>query len=100
MDQELKEKWLKALRGRKFKQAHRQLKTKHGHCCLGVLREVAEPGCTRTDGGGLLRDSDARAWGVEGDTMYKLAAMNDGTKDFEGNQHSFKQIADYIEKNL
>jgi len=100
MDKGLKAKWVKALRSRKFKQAHKQLKTKHGYCCLGVLREIAEPGCARTDGAGLLRREDAAAWGIGEETMFRLAAMNDGLKDFAGNPHSFEQIADYIEKKL
>jgi len=37
---ELKENWLNALKSGIFKQEPGQLKTSHGHCCLGVLAEI------------------------------------------------------------
>lgn len=43
MNEELKQKWLKALRGREYKQTKRALRTLDGFCCLGVLCDVIDP---------------------------------------------------------
>jgi len=40
MDSSLKQKWVRALRSGKYKQASGQLKTEDGFCCLGVLCDV------------------------------------------------------------
>jgi hypothetical protein len=45
MDQQVKEKWVAALRSGRYEQAHGKLRAawgeKEGYCCLGVLCEVA-----------------------------------------------------------
>lgn len=41
MDPKVKKLWLKALKSGKYKRATGVLKTPRGHCCLGVLCEVA-----------------------------------------------------------
>jgi hypothetical protein len=43
MDSSLKQKWVRALRSGKYKQASGQLKTEDGFCCLGVLCDVYDP---------------------------------------------------------
>ena len=34
--------WVEAIRSGKYKQAENYLKTKKGHCCLGVLCEISQ----------------------------------------------------------
>lgn len=41
MNQEVKEKWVAALRSGKYVQSKLRLKTKYGYCCLGVLCDLA-----------------------------------------------------------
>lgn len=100
MDQKLKRKWVAALRSGKYKQGKNRLKTKHGFCCLGVLRDVDDPKCTRTTNEGLLAPMDAERFGLTTGRMRALAGMNDGTGDYDGARKSFKEIADYIARNL
>lgn len=107
-----KDAWIKALRSGKYKQGYGKLKehdwdrdgeTKiYTHCCLGVLCEVAGG---RFDGE-LAFPPDrvtenvflkGRAPGNDGedeDVYVKLVDMNDSRSK------SFKQIANWIEKNL
>lgn len=106
MDKKLKAKWLKALRGGRYRQTRDHLKADGGYCCLGVLaniqgakwkwEESEDDLCPTIAGqrafnGGLL--FPRHAGGLRKDTMNKLANMNDDGK-------SFKEIADYIEANL
>jgi hypothetical protein len=114
MDKDLKEKWLKALRSGEYKQTQRFLKKDSGFCCLGVLTDlyINENGGSWTQGitwyfpitisdgkpttsifasvlpYDILKNADLNM----ADTM-DLADMNDTGS-------SFKEIADYIEKNL
>jgi hypothetical protein len=87
MDAQLKAKWVKALRGRKFKQGRQMLHNGTGneYCCLGVLCVVADKPL----------DAESYAW------------LNSVTKDYgpfvkmnDEDGKSFKEIADYIEENL
>jgi hypothetical protein len=127
MDAVLKQKWVEALRSGKFEQGTGHLTNKGCYCCLGVLCTVA--GATWTDieideddgdgfvtphsytnvpvlDGELLSNGQDEELGLAGlqkfglDTTAHgvLIQMNDGWK--ETPQHSFAQIADYIEENL
>jgi hypothetical protein len=92
MDQELKAKWVTALRSGKYKQARNELSTPKGYCCLGVLARIMQPRLKRVSleypNYGTVAQHD----------QYKLANMNDG---HEGEElHNFKQIADHVEANL
>lgn len=40
MNQEIKTKWLEALRSGEYNQSKHQLRSKDGYCCLGVLCDV------------------------------------------------------------
>lgn len=92
MNQELKTKWVEALRSGRYLQGTSNL-CRHGkYCCLGVLCEVAG------------RDDDWRDWNIKpflGDGSYgihekqaeELADMNDSGK-------TFPEIADWIEKEI
>ncbi len=43
MNKEIADKWVAALRSRKYQQTKSVLKTMSGFCCLGVLCEIAPP---------------------------------------------------------
>ena len=108
MNPYFKKTWLKALRGGNIEQTRGHLlvvpeaATRNlpaGMCCLGVLRYIAnptdmssrdvpsyEPNC-------LLSDEQLKTFGLEHETQRHLATMNDDGL-------SFKEIADWIEKNL
>lgn len=112
MDKALKSKWLSALRGAEYQQAHGSLRQSGpSFCCLGVLLEVAKRGawddeerqCYRIDDDTLLEGdlgSYRRELGVTLEHETHLVNMNDGAADFLDNPQPFSVIADYIEKNL
>ena len=98
MEKELKRKWLKALRSGEYNQIEGELRSRKGHCCLGVLCDVLDP--SRWDDydydgldvefeGALLAET-----GLTNEHHTELIEMND-TKLM-----SFKQIAIYIERNV
>ena len=114
MDKKLKAKWVKALRSGRYKQTNGCLKDSRGYCCLGVLANiqgakwketvhgnllphVAHVQISPKDGAGFLLPR--YAGGLASKTQRKLADMNDGL-GMSTNMQSFRQIADYIEKNL
>lgn len=110
MDQELKAKWVAALRSGKYKQAKGTLNDcGGGYCCLGVLLDVSGRGDWRgpsyeieADEESIYCDCDL---GRRGRTEFEISAeqeatlvcMNDG---LEGPKKNFTAIAKYIEKNL
>jgi len=118
MDPKSKKKWLKALRSGKYEQTtYRLCEVEDGHfsyCCLGVLAEecivgdwICHPhragegyslevcrGKTFVRGYGMLPPAALRQVGLDRHAAEELAALNDD----EGK--SFKQIANWIEKNL
>jgi hypothetical protein len=99
MNQEIKKKWIEALRSGDYKQGRGWLRDHDGnYCCLGVLMEVQDV------------DDDA-SWvpsvpkfellaGLDPNVADTLIALNDGISN--GGQvmklHSFTEIADYLEK--
>lgn len=97
--------WVKALRGGKYKQDKSQLKTETGYCCLGVLCDLHAKEVGKEWDSYFYCGSDAELpaevsiWSglmsanprVAGKS---LAVLNDG---FECKPHSFSQIADLIE---
>src|SRR3974390_3231732 len=94
-----KAKWVKALRGRKFKQGTGYLYRKDKHCCLGVLcevnKEIAEAVYDWKSYRSFLvinEHDDEHDVGLPFSIQSKLAKMNDDGL-------SFKAIADYIEKS-
>lgn len=93
MRDELKTKWLKGLRGRKYKQGKSRLKHSGRHCCLGVLCEVDGRKISRWQT--TLRDGHIDLlWAIGGsENQDTLMRMNDAGK-------SFRKIADWIEKNI
>lgn len=111
MDLTAKKQWVDALRSGKYPQGHETLRTLDDKfCCLGVLADVLRPdgwvlveGPTRYgpahweyEGNPALLDDDFA--GLRLHTQRVLASKNDGLDDER--EHSFAEIADYIEKNL
>lgn len=91
MDSKLKDKWIKALRSGKFRQARGRLtKGKNHHCCIGVAAVVANPKIKL----GVSTGDAAALVGINSSEQQVLVDMNDHER------RSFKTIADYIEKNL
>ena len=128
MNADLKQQWIDALRSKQYKQGKKVLcqvdeKGKESFCCLGVLFDIAggevDGEWSEVKSGNLLpfysnKDLKVRSAkvksakssneeflpkgfikfsGVERKVQNKLAEMNDYG-------HSFKEIADWIEKNL
>lgn len=116
MDQEMKAKWVKALRSGKYTQTAGALysnvsilnKEKPGYCCLGVLARVNGVEDTYLQHCAKLDDisdicpaaKDSTEWlgpwedhSIAFSTQSQLAFMNDSGK-------SFAEIADWIEASL
>lgn len=104
---EWKKKWVDALRSGKYQQAEGVLLNEKtgAMCCLGVLREIVQPGNRESEGntGGMITEALAalvglgsvRDW-VEETTINHpcyYSEMNDAGV-------TFPNIADEIEKNL
>jgi hypothetical protein len=118
MKKAIKKKWLKLLRSGKIKQARGTLENRHGAmCCIGVL--MAAQGVTprkyfrklqriKTPADldeACLRVYPARGFeaGLPPSAFHDLSIMNDVIIEADGvrsRAHSFKKIADWIEKNL
>jgi hypothetical protein len=102
LDPEFKAKWIAALRSGEYKQGNEILfdEELNTHCCLGVACRVA--GVDPLKGDGFIKfDTDGAVPEIlTGDTGIpeKLAYMNDGL--YGETQHSFLEIADWIEANL
>jgi len=106
--QEVKDNWLKALRGRRFKKAMGTLHTsedKPRYCCLGVLQALYPEDLPESDNGEMLLSSSSignkersRVSGLGPVVQAALAARNDGDGDHK--IHSFGAIAKYIENNV
>lgn len=101
MDPKKKRRWLKALRSRSYRQGREALKQRENgrtyYCCLGVYGQVVAPkNFTDLGAGNYVFLGDG---GLLPPTMIpkrvqnKLARMNDVDRC------SFKQIADWVEKN-
>ena len=102
MDQALKRKWVRALRSGKYKQARDMLRNPKtgGMCCLGVLCHIQGARSAMLDNyqeTTLPRGFNAAIRPAE---RRFLASKNDGGSSSGGIPHTFKQIADWIEKHL
>lgn len=114
MTPEFKAKWLEALRSGKYQQAHGVMRDENGcMCCLGVAAELIDP--TKWNPHSASTDEAGRGFGWSGDKpdrtleianaldldimdVKACAARNDGNSQHR--QHSFLQMADYIEKEI
>lgn len=99
MDQKIKSDWVQALRSGEYKQCKGTLHDGDGYCCLGVLLKVAgvEPDHPHT-----LTLAQEKRFGLAGNPVDSIAtrleSMNDGLQGFK--QHTFAEIADWIDQNL
>lgn len=101
MDHKLKAKWIRALRGKKYRQAQGALKVQGGFCCLGVIAAIQ--GAVWVNGYPIINGDDSQnnscyllprfAGGLRKKTQLTLTNMNDSGI-------GFKKIADYIEKRI
>lgn len=103
MDQEVKQKWVEALRSGKYEQGYGGLCVGglkgSRYCCLGVLcacLKVDKYGDPLTGPlvGGYLSSPLLRNLDLKEEDMDYLAGLNDREKA------TFSEIADYIEENL
>jgi len=114
MNPEIKAAWVAALRSGEYSQGRGRLRNDHAFCCLGVLCDLH-----RKAGLGEWRNtvyvpfgdipesmqlpSAVDRWaGITNDRITRgvLPAYNDGDIDNQIGEHSFGQIADYIEQHL
>lgn len=104
MNEDLKKKWVAALRSRRYKQGRKFLRSKSNEfCCLGVLADVCGTGWTFSENFDSYKTCDGDIFlfnnnvlnkiGLTDKNQVQLAGMNDGN-------YSFAQIADFIEKEL
>lgn len=98
MKKEFKQKWIVALRSDKYKQGQGCLfsSTYNTYCCLGVLRDVVEPGSLDGPWGSDQVTSmllPEHAVGLTKEQCNQLAKLNDSGSNF-------KEIAEYIETNI
>lgn len=117
MDAELKAKWTAALRSGEFRQGRNALKSDDGRfCCLGVLCQIAGASWDTNEEGDRLALIDGRTVNRIGDEVLAgdflgvvgfsdeqqrtLHQMNDGDALSKTPEHSFAEIADWIDANL
>ncbi|QGT54331.1 hypothetical protein b3_0087 [Synechococcus phage B3] len=115
MKQEIKEKWVAALRSGEYQQTTGCLRSSEGFCCLGVLTDLYLKEHDE-EWGGFIKGSEyvlpgwVRMWAEVStnphvlNTHYSdrlvlgLAELNDGSC-FIKNRYNFNQIAEVIEQN-
>ena len=98
MDKQIRDKWVKALRSGRYKQAREYLYDGRGYCCLGVLARVQGAKPNELEDQSLLEyDLKKYSAGIRIKSQKTLAEKNDGT-GFDCKSQTFKEIADYIEK--
>lgn len=113
MNQELKAKWVEALRSGRYSQDTGTLRSGYGFCCIGVLLDVSgfgewdDSACVYTDRYGERHDCIGEMVtpvrleiGLTDIEQTKLINMNDGHAATDERQHNFDEIADYIEATL
>lgn len=106
MDKKTKAKWLKALRSGKYKQIDASLRvydfTSHSYsyCCLGVLREVANGGASKSSLGEYLGTKFCQRIGLEPKRDVPSDGIQDTLCKMNDRGIAFSEIADYIEENL
>lgn len=93
MDQQIKQKWIVALRSGNYPQHTGRLTnfSNNAYCCLGVLRLIIDPGYLRYSNECTSILIEEHRAGLTGEQMANLSLRND-----KGD--SFSEIADHIEK--
>lgn len=103
MSEDLKDRWVAALRSGKYEQGTGQLRLGGTFCCLGVLCDVVDPGRwvgndwedERGDRSDFLPPSEVMSVDLANHLMHEnlyLQTLNDAE------HYSFEQIADVIEE--
>ncbi len=118
MNQEIKEKWLEALRSGDYEQGKYCLSSEGKYCCLGVLCDIAiKEGVTiKTETKPQDADEDPRKYKLfDGQKSYLPGSVmnwaglesqdptiedNDLSEHNDDYEKDFKKIADLIEKHL
>lgn len=122
MNQQVKEKWIKALRSGEYKQCKKGLRVEDGYCCLGVLTDLYEKENNRGKWIRVKTDlPDQFVFDVGNGYNYSFLPgtvcdwagisridssvdIGDGTDDLitlnDALGKSFNEIADIIEKHL
>jgi hypothetical protein len=107
-----KKSWISALRSGKYKQIREQLKSRTGYCCLGVLSNLVRPDAWKYAGDSKEYYFESKVgWETHNlplevvketglSDIDHLVNMNDGNSDTKIKKHNFKEIADWIQKNL
>ena len=104
---EVKQKWVKALRSGKYKQTQENLYKNDKFCCLGVL--AMECGRKNLELDDITDEPELHSAFVNNkimDTMNSLIpSSNEKVQNYliglnDENRHSFKKIANWIDKNL
>jgi hypothetical protein len=104
VDQEIKTRWVEALRSGRYQQVTGKLRTEEGYCCLGVLCVAAELSIS-SDGFHVEEDYEDEDYDEDGyaplnalvggkSIVKALYGLNDDERK------TFPEIADYIEANL
>lgn len=120
MNEQVKAKWVAALRSGEFQQGKHALRSNEGYCCLGVLcelhrREFGGNWLQRAGGGWFYLDrssflpAEVLEWAglehswpkveIDGDTA-SLDSHNDGSSGYNTRRKSFEEIAKAIEEQL
>lgn len=108
MDKKIKEKWVKALRSKKYKQTRGSLKDDSGYCCLGVLCDIHDQDQENTETGWYdnFYFSNNQIIPIEVKKWAKLDKFNPEIKGIPLSEYndclcySFKKIANLIEEYL
>lgn len=113
MNKEAKARWLKALRSGRYKQATSRLKYDKSYCCLGVLCRVEKFGKFKLKSLNniyndkhyvLIFDNNQMVEGTLPENFRKNLRISGLEQDVLIKQNdsgsNFKEIADWIEKNL
>lgn len=110
LDKNIKARWIKALRSRKYQQAQGRLREMDiGYCCLGVLCDVIEPRGwelnetwhhSLAEGDIRLSRKMRRKTGLKWHEETMLIEMNDGDTEENMAPLGFLAISRWIEKNL
>jgi hypothetical protein len=96
--QELKDKWIEALRSGEYEQGRYCLYRDGSYCCLGVLKAVAnydDPTYPKNDFLEILDENGRKnCVFLSSEIQWNLSNYNDTER------RSFNQIANYIEDNI
>jgi len=107
MNQEIKKKWVAALRSGKYEQKGGRLKCENGFCCLGVLTDLHQKEIGKEwgiiQGQEYFLSGETRDWAELGanDPTMEVEDTRKDISDLNDNYGwTFKELADLIEEQL